>query len=190
VGTNPLNGNNIAFQGVTNNAIIEKNSLSGAELGLLFDVPSSNNIVRNNTVVGNVKLIGTAIYTVDGSTNFQILGNKVSYERDGIAIQQIHNGTASSFIVSGNTCTNNMNAMWMAVDNSTISHNILTNNKEGVDITGTGNIIESNIITNNTVVGIALTTKNSTDSNTVSNNILSSNGGNYYKGGPGTVGGA
>ena len=195
-GTDPMYGNNIAFEGVTNNAIIENNSLSGAELGLLFDVPSSNNIVRNNNIVGNVQLLhpgdpikyeGTGVYTIDGSTNFQILDNNVTYERDGIAIQQMHNGTASGFIVMGNTCTKNMNAIWMAVSNSMISNNILTGNNEGVDITGTGNTIKSNIITNNTSVGIALTTKTSTDSNTVSNNTLSGNGGNYYTAGPGTV---
>jgi parallel beta-helix repeat protein len=115
------------------------------------------------------------------------LDNNVTYERDGIAIQQMHNGTASGFIVMGNTCTKNMNAIWMAVSNSMISNNILTGNNEGVDITGTGNTIKSNIITNNTSVGIALTTQNSTDSNSVSNNILSGNGGNYYTAGPGTV---
>ena len=196
IGTNPMYGNNIAFEGVTNNAIIENNKLSGAEFGLLFDVPSSNNIIRNNNIVGNVQLLhpgdsikyeGTGVYTIDGSTNFHILNNNVSYERDGIAVQQMHNGTASGFIVDGNTCTKNMNALWMTVSNSIISNNILTGNNEGIDITGTGNTIKSNIITNNTSVGIALTTKSSTDSNSVSNNTLSSNNGDYYNGGPGTV---
>ena len=195
-GTDPLYGNNIAFEGVTNNAIIENNKLSGAEFGLLFDVPSSNNIIRNNNISGNVQLLhvgdpikyeGTGVYTIDGSTNFQILNNRVTYERDGIAVQQLHSGTATGFIVKGNTCTKNMNALWMTVSNSIITNNILTGNNEGVDITGTGNIIKDNIITNNTSVGIALTTQASTDSNSVSNNTLSSNKGDYFTRGPGTV---
>ena len=197
IGTNPLFGNNMAFEGVTNNAIIKNNALSGAQHGILFDKASTNNTVIGNTIVGNVQLIhtgpgtldheGTAIYTVDGSTNFQILNNNVSYERDGIALQQIGNLTGSGFVISGNICTNNMNAIWMTISNSEISNNVFTNNNEGVDITGTGNIIKSNIITNNKVVGIALTTKTSTDSNTVSDNTMSGNKHDFYTAGNGTA---
>ncbi len=197
IGTNPLYGNNMAFEGVTNNAVIKDNNLSGAQHGILFDKASTNNIISGNTIKGNVQLThteagaldheGTAIYTVDGSTNFQILNNKVTYERDGIAVQQLGNLTASGFIISGNICTNNLNAMWITVSDSLFANNTLTNNNEGIDLTGTGNIIKSNTILNNTSVGIAITSKKSTDSNTVIENTMSGNHRNFYTAGPGIV---
>ena len=176
----------MAFEGVTSNSQIKYNSISGTQHGILFDVASTNNVISGNTVTGN-NGDQAGIYTILGSTNFQILNNKVSNERDGIAIQPLGSGTANGFKVDGSICTGNHNAIWMTVSNSVISNNQLKENQEGIDITGTGNIIKSNIIINNKVVGIALTTQQSTDSNTVINNTLSGNGGNYYTAGPGNV---
>jgi len=186
IGTCSTYGNGMAFEGVTSNSQIKYNSISGTQHGILFDVASTNNVISGNTVTGN-NGDQAGIYTILGSTNFQILNNKVSNERDGIAIQPLGSGTASGFKVDGNICIGNHNAIWMTVSNSVISNNQLNGNQEGIDITGTGNIIKSNIIINNKVVGIALTTQQSTDSNTVINNTLSGNGGNYYTAGPGNV---
>lgn len=186
IGTSSTYGNGMAFEGVTSNSQVKDNSISGTQHGILFDVASTNNTISGNTVTGN-NGDQAGIYTILGSTNFQILNNKVSKERDGIAIQPLGSGTASGFKVDGNICTDNHNAIWMTVSDSVISNNVLDGNVEGIDITGTGNIIRSNIITNNSVVGIALTTQKSTDGNTVINNTLSGNGGNYYTGGPGNV---
>jgi len=194
-GTNPLYGNGMAFEGVTNNAQILNNVISNTLHGILFDVASTNNVISGNTVQGNglisssdsMDVQGAGIYTVDGSKNFQILNNIVSGERDGIAIQQIGSGTASGFTISGNICTNNLNAMWLTLSNSLITKNTLSNNNEGIDIVGNNNMISLNIITNNRVVGIAITTTKSTDTNTVSGNTLSGNQGNYYIVGPGKV---
>ncbi len=185
----------MAFEGMTNNAQILNNKISNTLHGILFDVASTNNIISGNTVQGNglisssdsIDVQGAGIYTVDGSTNFQILNNVVTGERDGIAVQQIGSGTASGFTISGNICTNNLNAIWITLSNSVITKNTLSNNNEGVDIVGNNNMISLNIITNNRVVGIAITTKKSTDSNTVSGNTLSGNQGNYYIVGPGKV---
>ena len=186
IGTCSTYGNGMAFEGVTSNSQIKYNSISGTQHGILFDVASTNNVISGNTVTGN-NGDQAGIYTILGSTNFQILNNKASNERDGIAIQPLGSGTANGFKVDGSICTGNHNAIWMTVSNSVISNNQLKGNQEGIDITGTGNIIKSNIIINNKVVGIALTTQQSTDSNTVINNTLSGNGGNYYTAGPGNV---
>ncbi len=195
IGSNPTYGNGMAFEGMTNNAQILNNKISNTLHGILFDVASTNNIINGNTVQGNglisssdsIDEQGAGIYTVDGSTNFQILNNVVTGERDGIAVQQIGSGTASGFTISGNICTNNLNAIWLTLSNSVITKNTLSNNNEGVDIVGNNNMISLNIITNNRIVGIAITTKKSTDTNTVSGNTLSGNQGNYYIVGPGKV---
>ena len=197
IGSDPLYGNNMAFEGVTSNAQILNNTLSGAEFGILFDKASTNNLISGNMINGNGNLVhpndpivteGTGIYTVDGSTNFKILNNTIINSRDSIAVQQIGTAVASGFLVQGNLIENSYDGCWMTVENSLITGNTFINLLDAVDMTGTGNTISNNIFTNTSNCDVALTTKVSSDLNTLINNTF--NGlkkGKYYNVGPGKV---
>jgi len=187
IGTNPTYGNNIAFEGVTSNSNIINNNLSGAQYGILFDVASTNNIISGNTIVGGNDVIsdpavgGVAIYTVDGSTNFVIVNNVVSRQRDAIALQDFGDGKVSvGFLVQGNTVTDSWNGIWMTLDDSIISNNIVTNNVNGIDIKGTANKIINNILNGNSNCDIASTG----GTNTISGNTYNgkTTGGKLYYG--------
>jgi nitrous oxidase accessory protein len=179
IGGDMMYGNGMAFEGVTSNSLVENNTISNTLHGILFDVASTNNIIKNNKVYGNglitngeagIDYQGAGIYTVDGSTNFQILNNYVSGERDGIALQQIGSSSQSGFVVQGNTVENNINGLWMTISNSLITQNIVKGNINGIDLTGTNNQITNNQFINNSNCDVALTTSKSSDVNTLSGN--------------------
>ena len=184
IGTNPFYGNNMAFEGPLYNSTVENNNLTGAEFGMLYDVPSSDILIQNNVIIGNYNLenprdplvhTGTGIYTVTGSKNFKILNNTIINSRDSIAVENLTDGVSTGFLIQNNTVNESFNGVWAWISNSLIQNNNFSNNVAGIDIVGTGNTIQNNIIDNNSVVGIALTTKQSNDVNTIINNTLTGN---------------
>ena len=196
IGTNPFYGNNMAFEGPLYNSTIENNNLTGAEFGMLYDVPSSDILIQNNVITGSYSLnnprdplihTGTGIYTVAGSKNFKILNNTIINSRDSIAVEDRGGGLSTNFLIQNNTVNKSFNGVWVWISNSLIQNNNFSNNVAGIDVVGAGNTIQNNIIENNSVVGIALTTKQSSDVNTIINNTLTGNGGPYYTVGPGKV---
>jgi parallel beta-helix repeat protein len=194
LGTDPTQGNNIAFEGETDDSQVTNNTLSNAQFGVLFDVASTNNVVSGNQIYGNGQITsdtvsGCAVYTVDGSTNFQILNNHATGQRDAIALQQIGNGVSTGFLVQGNTVETSLNGVWMDVSNSVFTGNTFSGDTNGIDLTGTGNQITDNAFDNDSNCDVALTTSSSSDVNTLSDNTYdgSSTGGKFYNVGPGKV---
>lgn len=181
IGGSNMYGNAMAFEGVTSNSLIQNNMISNTLHGILFDVASTNDKIIGNTVVGNgliangaagIDYQGAGIYTVTGSTNFEVLNNIVSGERDGIALEDDNeNGVQTGFLVQGNTCKNNINGLWMTISNSIVKQNTLQGNVNGIDLTGHSNQIIDNTFIGNTNCDVALTTQSSSDVNTLSGNI-------------------
>ena len=196
IGGSNVYGNGMAFEGSTNDAQILNNTITNTLHGILFDVVSSNDIIANNTVIGNglisngeagIDYQGAGIYTIIGSTGFNILNNYVSGERDGIAIQPLGSGTATGMVVQGNTLNNNINGLWMQMNNAIVNANKFNGNVNAIDITGTGNLIENNIIKTSSNCDVALSTSASTDVNTLVNNTYTGIKGLFYNVGPGKV---
>jgi len=195
IGYDQLYGNNIAFESVVSNSVVRDNYMEGAEFCLLFDKASTNDIVSGNTMMQYGNLVhpgdpivteGVGFYTVDGSTNFQILNNTIINSRDAIALQQIGSGTSSGFLVQGNIVKDSLNGIWMTVNNSIFKDNTLINNTNSIDLTGTGNLIEYNTMTGSKNCDVALTTSKSTDVNTLMGNIIDGSP-LYYNVGSGKV---
>jgi parallel beta-helix repeat protein len=192
IGGSDVYGNGMAFEGVTNNSAIKDNKISNTLHGILFDKASTGNVISGNTVIGNgliangaagIDYQGVAIYTIQGSTNFKILNNVISGERDGIAIEDDNDvETANGFVLSGNICTANINGVWMTGQNVEISGNTFQNNINGIDITGNDFVITNNIITKNSNCDIASTTK-AGQINKESGNTFDKSGGKFYVGG-------
>lgn len=176
-GVTSKHGNGISFEyGKSTSNLIKGNSISEFLNGILFNDYSASNTVSKNRVMCT-GFHGAGIYFTDNSKNNNILQNKVTGAEDGIAIQQIGKGLASSYIINGNTVQNNKNGFWIRLSKSTISYNTASWNKvSGFDITGTHNKIIYNKAIHNKICGITLGRYSNSDHNLVEYNTLSYNG--------------
>ncbi len=192
IGSNKNVGNGISFQYGSCPYLTSYNTISGNVIsnflnGILFNARAEHNTVAYNKVYCS-GYHGAGIYATQASRYIHIIGNQVSGAEDGIAVQKLGAGQASSYLISGNVVKNNKNGFWMTLSNSIIQYNYgLSNRITGIDITGNNNRIIRNIIRYNKVCGIAITTTSSSNTNTLTKNTFSGNGGNYYIVGPGKL---
>jgi parallel beta-helix repeat protein len=175
-GVTPTWGNGISFEyGKSTYNTISGNKICNFLNGILFNDYSAYNIVSKNRVVSS-HYTGAGIYATDNSQYNQITGNKVTGAEDGIAVQQMGNGMASHYTISGNTEEYNKNGFWLKLSNSLVSSNVAKYNKvSGIDITGKHNQILNNYASRNGNCGISIGRYSSADYNTVEYNTLTYN---------------
>jgi parallel beta-helix repeat protein len=168
---NTLSGNNASNNtwGVSvfysiNNTLNGNTASKNEYNGIYLDYSSNNNMLIDNTLIGNSDNISIGIQ-LRRSSNILLTGNNVSNNNNGIYLFSSSNDT-----VSNNNASNNSNGLFLdaSSDNNTLIRNNFPNNNNGIRVSSSSiNTLSSNNASNNNKNGIYLTNS--------SNNIIYNN---------------
>ena len=143
---NKLHG--IMLHELSNNNLIEGNEVFGNSDGITLD-HSSGNIIKNNYSHHNKR----GVLADKESVNNQIADNRISLNSQyGVYLY----GESDDNIISDNTLTGNVNAIYIKTANNQVINNVLNKNKTGIYFLGDAeaNKLSGNKITYSQLYGI------------------------------------
>ena len=168
---------NVSIRGNGNATILKRMWDSTVDEGVITLASISGCLVEDLQVDGNkasyAAVYNHGIYLVYGSSSNTVTGNTCDNNNNGVFLSG-----SSSNTVTGNTCDNNSNGVFLSgSSNNTVTGNTCNNNNNGVFLAdSSSNTVTGNTCDNNSNLGVFLSgsSSNTVTGNTCNNNSSSS----------------